>query len=141
MKTIVRRGLSGVLALTLLTSPLLAMTAEAGGHGRSRGRRSRGCRQETRVVYVEKSRHRHHHDGDSDIVPFLGGVVLGAILGNASASSRCVERRYVYDCDACGRHYGSYDGWTSHLVTVHDVPSCDVREEYPEYQGGYWENY
>jgi hypothetical protein len=202
MKNFIRRGLCLVLALMMLTSPMLTLTAEAkNGKSRGKGSKSRGAsvyaqkrgrgqqervqssrrshddnhdydrsrsRQGSHVTAGRRSgydnrndssnnhsrhqsrsrqsrssgsrRHGSREGNDSAIVPFLGGLVLGAILGNASASSRS-ERHYVYDCDPCGGHYGSYDRWSSHLVEVHEVPSCDVAEYYPEHQGGHWESY
>ena len=150
MKTLIRRGLSLVLAMTMLTSPLMALTAEAGnGNGRGRGRgngrwknarQERVCRTESRRVYRTDTRHvYYHHDHDNDsIVPFIGGVVVGAIIGSAARSRS--ERCYVYDCD-CGRHYRDYDSWTEHQVIVHNVPSCDVEDDYPVCQGGHWDTY
>lgn len=185
MKNFNRRGLCLVLALMMLTSPMLTLTAEAkNGKSRGKGSRSRGAsvyaqnrgrhqghdrdshggcedshvRSDSRSRGADRDRadnsrsrhqgrshegsqrHRSREGNESVIVPFLGGLVLGAILGNASASSRS-ERRYVYDCDPCGGHYGSYDGWSDHLVQVHEVPSCDVAGYYPEHQGGHWESY
>jgi hypothetical protein len=175
MKNFIRRGMSLVLAVLLLTSPLMALTAEA-GNGKSRGRgkshksrvykdRSHGRDRHDDHVYADNSTSRHrsgstshrshresrrsgssHHKhsrehNESAIVPFIGGLVIGAIISNAANSSSRHDRHYVYDCDPCGSHYRSYDRWQGHLVSYHDVPSCDVAEYYPEYEGGHWENY
>jgi hypothetical protein len=95
------------------------------------------------------STHRHYdgcgHRGGSGIGPFVGGLAVGAIIGSSVNSCpprrHVVHRRYVYHCDCCDYRYRSYDSWTEHLVVHHRVPSCDVRDYYPEYDGGYWEEY
>jgi hypothetical protein len=176
MQNRVRRMLSVAMVLAVLTAPVMAATAEAshskyqnskrrqqssyqnrsgGKHhsnrsyrsGRSGGRRHEGRRYE--------GRRSHHHGGHSDVVPFIGGLAVGAIIGSHAGHSHghgeycppprprrhVVRRVYVYHCDCCDSRYRSYDSWTEHLVVAHHVPSYEVHDYYPQNDGGYWEEY
>jgi hypothetical protein len=173
MKNRVRRGLSIAVALAVLTAPVMAGTAEA-SHSKYRKakrqqtsyqNRSGGKHYSNRSYSKRQSSRRsspRHYEGrrnsrrgHSDVVPFIGGLAVGAIIGSHAGHSHghggycppprprrhVVQRVYVYHCDCCDTRYRSYDSWTEHLVVAHEVPSYEVHDYYPQNDGGYWEDY
>jgi hypothetical protein len=149
------RGVAFGLALVLATASLSPDLAEAGKNRRHKGHPHKG-RSKHRVVehhaypqkncgYRSKTVYREVHHHGSNVGAFLGGVAVGAIIG--THVDRCPppppppRRVWVYDCDPCGYHSSSYDGWTNHLVVVHDVPRCDIAVHYPPNYSGHWEGW
>ncbi len=153
MKTLARKALVASLALSVLAGSLSAVTAEAGPKYRRGERRverkherryerhhARHHHQDRRVTVVHRdARHRH----GPAVVPFLGGVAVGAIIGSQRSCPPPPPRRraYVYECGYCDGDYRDYAVYIDHLIIVHHVDRCDIDRYYPMYAGGYWEEY
>lgn len=81
------------------------------------------------------------------MVPFLGGLAIGAIIGNNSPNycppppPPVIRQFYVYDCGWCAGRYLDYDAWLEHLIVVHGVPAYDIDGRYPPFTCGHWEAY
>jgi hypothetical protein len=99
-----------------------------------------------RPVYREYRNDRRYHRG-SGVVPFLGGLAIGAIIGGHSYNycppppPPVVQRVYVYDCPWCPFQVGDYDAWVAHLMEVHRVPGYQINDYYPPFSRGHWEVY
>lgn len=147
------------LVLSLIAAPVFSTAAEA-GRGRHRGEKTRSYCPPPRHHRVRHEPPRRHHDDgryrdrhrghhrDSGIWPFVGGVVVGTVLGSQfDTPVRCETRRpvvrariYIYDCDACDYQNVGYEAYCDHLVFEHNVSRCDVTRWYRPYEHGYWED-
>lgn len=148
------------LALSLIVAPVLTTTADAGQRHRreSRGRSSSSSHREYRTRH-EAPRHRDHDRGrrghhrgrhhDSAFWPFVGGVVVGAVIGSQCDAPpvRCETPRpvarariFYYDCGACDYRGVGYEAFCDHHVYAHHVPRCDVTRWYRPYEHGSWED-
>ncbi len=143
MSTTALRGMAFSLALVLAIASLSPTIAEAGNrknkHHRNNGRNQHQV-VERRVYYSNG-----HSSCASNVGSFVGGVVVGAIIGNRvdryPPPPPPPRRAWTYDCDPCGYHNRSYDSWVTHLTVVHEVPRCAIAESYPPNYSGHWEEW
>lgn len=143
-----------VLLLTVLIGGSLAAPALAGHRGDRGDRRGGSPRYEQRRGGDwdrgrgwERGRERREwrgHRGHSDLVPFLGGVVLGTVIGSHcdAPPPPCRVRSvvFVYDCDWCDFRTRGYDDFCSHMVCEHRIPRCDVGRWFQPNEHGSWED-
>lgn len=159
MKSHIQRLGALALVLSLVAAPGLPTGAEAGGRNKREkptrnysppSREHRGRSEAPRTRYDRPDRHHHERgrDRDSRFWPFVGGVVVGAVIGSHyDAPVYCAPPRpvvrariFYYDCDACDYRGVGYESFCDHMVFQHRVSRCDVTRWYRPYEHGYWED-
>jgi hypothetical protein len=121
------------LAMLLLVAVASATLAPAALADRGRGRH----RDHPRMVRV--THHRgpwivERHSDAGALVGFLGGLVVGSVLSNASTPPPPPPRVYEYEDPFCHRSFRSLEAYERHLayhrhpgeVNVVEVHSCRV---------------
>ena len=121
-----KRWIAGLLLIPL-TMSLSAPAAEAGrrykNRGNGRGHSERvvyrdGYRPVYREVYRPVYRTRVIHRSSNDaLAGFVGGLVIGAVLGSASSRSYGDSRRYDYYDPYCDERFDSLQSYRGHCGT------------------------